>query len=262
MASASQYLILLTIFIAIQCITTLRHVPVLIYENGTCPSAETVKATASPIVRNILDDNGGVWRLVISLNMSDPLQDCPSGWSLGNYPRSCTQTTGPGCSLATFAVNNSYSEVRGRAVGIATGSIGAFQSYSPYRRGFNYADGMNIFLATATPQHVWTFAVDQERPNLPRSRCPCSGSGGSYNFPAYVGSHYFCDTRGTNSWTSDTVVWDGTGCSAATCCVNNPPWFSVSFNTTYTQDIQVRLCTDENFNFERISLTELEIFVQ
>ena len=24
----------------------------------------------------------------------------------------------------------------------------------------NYADGMNIFQATASPQHVWTFAVD------------------------------------------------------------------------------------------------------
>ena len=257
MASASQYLILLNIFIAIQCITTLRHVPVIIYENGTCHSAETVKAIASPIVRNILDDNGGVWRLVISLNMSDPLQDCPSGWSLQNSPRSCTQTTGPGCSLATFAVNNSYSEVRGRAVGIATGSIDAFQSHSSSRAGFNYADGMNIFLATATPQHVWTFAVDQVHPGLPR--CPCSGSGGSYNFPAYVGSHYFCDTHGTNN----AEVWDGTGCSAATCCdFNNPPWFSVSFNTTYTQDIQVRLCTDEDFNNERVSLTELEIFVQ
>ena len=255
MGSASQYLILLTIFIAIQCITTLRHASAIIYENGTCLSAETVKATASPIVRNILDDNSGVWRLVISLNMSDPLQDCPSGWSLQNSPRSCTQTTGSGCSLATFAVKNSYSEVRGRAVGIPYGSNDAFASYSPYRGGFNYADGMNIFLATATPQHVWTFAVNEEYSGLPW--CPCSGTG-IYS-PDYVGSHYFCDTHGANN----IEVWDGTGCSAATCCdFNNPPWFSVSFNTTYTQDIQVRLCTDENYNNERISLTELEIFVQ
>ena len=116
---------------------------------------------------------------------------------------------------------------------------------------------MNIFLATATPRHVWTFAVDQEHSST--RRCPCSGRN-DFIFPVYVGSHYFCDTHGT---TTNTEVWDRTGCSATTCChFNNLPWFNMSFYTTYTQDIQVRLCTDEDFDNEKISLTELEIFVQ
>ena len=181
---------------------------------------------------------------MISLNMRDPLQNCPSGWSLYNTPtrsRSFGQTSAPGCSVATWTVNHTYSKVRGRALGFAKGTNDAFWAWTSHRNALNYADGMNIFLATASPQHVWTFAVDQVHDGLPR--CPCT-EGSLAIFPHFVGSHYFCDTHNNNN---NTEVWDGVGCVAETCCdFNNPPWFSVTFGKTYTQDIEVRICTDEN----------------
>jgi len=251
-------LVLLTAFfvfiLLFSCATTIRYFPAVKFGVDICPSIQTLKATADPVIRNLLNNDDDQWELVISINMSDPRQNCPSGWSLRSTPRSCSQISAPGCSLTTFAVNNSYRKVRGRAAGIATGSNDAFMAWSSNRSGFNYVDGLNIFLGTAPPQHVWTFAVDQRHEGLPR--CPC---GEVVDVPDFVGSNYFCDTHES----TNLEVWDGVGCSANTCCVfNSPPWFNVSFNTTYTQDIQVRICTDENFSNERISLTELEIFVQ
>ena len=241
-------------------INTLKYVPLTKFQNGSCPSWKKIREIVEPAIRNTLNSNDDEWRPVISLNMRDPLQNCPSGWSLYNTPfrsRSCGQTSAPGCSVATWTVNHSYSRVRGRALGYAKGNNDAFMGWTSHRdAALNYADGMNIFLATASPQHVWTFAVDHPYGGPPR--CPCTKD--SYAFvPHFVGSHYFCDrNRITN-----TGLWDGVGCAASTCCdFNNPPWFSVSFNTTYTQDIEVRICTDEKSSNEKVSLIELEVYVQ
>ena len=246
-------------------INALKFLPAVKFRSGSCPTLKNARETVDSIIRNTLSESVNTlnsivddeWRMVISLNMSDPLQNCPSGWSLHNPPRSCGQTSIPGCSVATWTVNHSYSRVRGRAVGFASGSNDAFANWTPDRTALNYADGMNIFLATATPQqHVWTFAVDHLHGGRPR--CPCT-EGSSANFPDFVGSQYFCDTPAINN----NEVWDGVGCEPKPCSdFNNPPWFNVSFNTTYTEDIEVRICTDEDFTNERVSLIELEVYVQ
>ena len=237
-------------------------VPPIIGEKGSCYSNQEVEERAGKLVQEVLrlqavpDCGEGLWKQVVVLNLSNTLQDCPSGWSLRSNPRSCSQTQAPGCSLVTFPADTTYNDVCGRAVGAASGSNDAFMDWSPSRTGLNYADGVNVFLSTATPQHVWTFATDQSFYGLPR--CPCSNNTG-YDFPDFVDSHYFCDTHEANN----TGIWDGEGCNAATCCdYNNPPWFHVSFSSSFTSDIQVRICTDEDFNNEVVSLVELELYVQ
>ena len=237
-------------------------VPPIISEKGSCYSNQEAKEKAAKVVQEVLrlqavpDCGEGLWKQVVVLNLSNTQQDCPSGWSLRSNPRSCSQTQAPGCSLVTFPANTTYNEVCGRAVGAASGSNDAFKGFSSFRTGFNYADGVNVFLSTATPQHVWTLATDQRHHYRPR--CPCSNNTG-YDFPDFVGSHYFCDTHEA----SNTRLWDGERCSAVTCCdYNNPPWFHVSFSSSFMSDIQVRICTDEDSNNEVISLVELELYVQ
>jgi len=84
------YLILLTSFTSTILNNALRYFPAIKFDGDACLSEETVKATANPIVRSILKNDDGPWRLVVSLNMSDSQQNCPSNWSLLNSPRSCT----------------------------------------------------------------------------------------------------------------------------------------------------------------------------
>ena len=48
--------------------------------------------------------------------------------------------------------------------------------------------------------------------------------------------------------------WDGAGCSASsTCCSNtDQPWFHHQLSNMTEDDIEVRICRDQNFNNEGI----------
>ena len=126
-------------------------VPPIIGEKGSCYSKQEVEEKARKVVKEALklqavpDCGEGLWKQVVVLNLSNPLQDCPSGWSLSSNPRSCSQTQAPGCSLVTLPTDTTYNEVCGRAVGAASGTNDAFQDTTPSRIGFNYADGVNVF---------------------------------------------------------------------------------------------------------------------
>ncbi len=47
---------------------------------------------------------------------------------------------------------------------------------------------------------------------------------------------------------SDDPLWDGAGCGpTSSCCqLNNPPWFCVSFPEPTTDDLELRICTDQS----------------
>ncbi len=220
---------------------------------------EQVRRELFGIVR-VPDCGEGFWKPVITLNMSNVQETCPIGWSTKvSNPRSCVQNNSPGCSLAALPAGTTYRRVCGRALGYAYNTNDAFANYnSTARRDFNYADGINLFINTSTPLHVWTFAIDQLHSGLPR--CPCSyGTWWNYNVPDYVGPNYFCDTHSVNN----NLVWDGRGCQAVACCdYNSPPWFKRSFNSTLSSDFLVRICTDEVSSNEFVSIIELEIYVQ
>ena len=173
MAIALYLILSVAIFIGNNLsINALKYFPLTKFQNGSCPTWKKIREIVEPDIQNTLNSNEKEWRSVISLNMRDPLQNCPSGWSLYNTTtrsRSCGQTSAPGCSVATWTVNHSYSKVRGRALGFAKGDNDAFMGWTSHRdAALNYADGMNVFLATASPQHVWTFAVDHLHYGPPR----------------------------------------------------------------------------------------------
>ncbi len=237
--------------------------PPIIRRDGGCYSANEIREIGQQVVlealqfKEVPDCGKGLWKQVISLNMSNAEETCPVGWILSSNPRSCSQTTAPGCSLTTISTETVYQRVCGRALGHASGTTDAFKNSTSARTGFNYADGVNLFLATTTPTHVWTLAADYRRhTRLPR--CPCNNQN-NHPFPDYVGTNYFCDTHEA----SNVYIWDGVGCSAEACCdYNNPPWFNVAFNSTFTSDLQARICSDESFSNEKINLIELELYVQ
>ena len=67
----------------------------------------------------------GQWTPVAYLDMSDPVQQCPSSWRLysANGVRACGRTRGPGCNSQIYRVCQRYNKVCGRIIGYQVGSI-------------------------------------------------------------------------------------------------------------------------------------------
>ena len=89
--------------------------------------------------------------------------------------------------------------------------------------------------------------------------------------PSFVGQDYFCDSGVQGQFNknfddhlqTDNPLWDGSGCgSDSTCCFfNNPPWFHKELVPT-SDDIEMRVCSDQSRINEDVAITSLEIYVQ
>ena len=95
--------------------------------------------------------------------------------------------------------------------------------------------------------------------------CPCTNERNTPPppVPSFVGDDYFCDTDGDNE-DGDDPLWDGAGCGEySTCCDwNSPPWFRKEFSPPTSDDIEIRLCTNQISNDEDINFEVLELYVQ
>ena len=98
----------------------------------------------------------------------------------------------------------------------------------------------------------------------------CTEWPSSVKVPNFVGSNYFCDTgselvREYSRFHHEDPLWDGAGCgNSSTCCsFNNPPWFmrDLSPHDT-TDDIELRVCRDEERGDEDVGLKSVELYVQ
>ena len=59
----------------------------------------------------------------------------------------------------------------------------------------------------------------------------------------------------------DDPLWDGAGCGPmSTCCA--PPWFYKQLPQPTTDDIEMRVCRDEDASNEDIAIEMVEIYIQ
>ena len=227
---------------------------------------------------------GGVtvgWMQVASIDMTNSSQQCPTG--LKTITKSSKQLcginmAGAGCSSAMFQVHGiEYSHVCGKVIGYQDGSPDAFAH--PLRRynriDGNYVDGVSITHGHGPRKHIWTFVTAHSEASgatAPTFICPCTDDRISPSLlqpvPSFVGNDYFCDT-GSNTFAQyifypNDPLWDGQGCgSHNTCCTfNNPPLFSKVLSSTISDDIELRICSDENRANEDTPLEIIELFVQ
>ena len=87
----------------------------------------------------------------------------------------------------------------------------------------------------------------------------------------YVGDHYFCESanplnthENTNVFQyTDDPLWDGERCEGQ-CCTNSnsPPWFNVMLPEATSEDIEVRICANQETDNEDAAIGLLEIYVQ
>ena len=123
----------------------------------------TAPTTSTP---TCIQCGGGQWRKVVSLNMTNTSQLCPSGLNLTSYSRrTCGRANSSrySCSSTTFSVGGYQgSRVCGRALGYRWGQNYAFYGYHQRRQDIDgpYVDGLSLThrAAGGSRQHIWTFA--------------------------------------------------------------------------------------------------------
>ena len=210
------------------------------------------------------------WMRVAYLNMTEPGDSCPTSLRQINTPaKLCGRRTGPGCSSVTYPVDGTrYSKVCGQARGYQHYTTDAFR---PSTNDINshYVDGVSITYGNPR-QHIWTYACglsDDGNHANGVYNCPCAKHPGE-SPPAFVGLDYFCESGNTGGYENrmylEDPLWDGYGCGPGnSCCAQaGMPWFCRTLPQEVSEDIEVRLCSDEGVSGEEVYIELLEVYVQ
>ena len=226
------------------------------------------------IIMNIAKCGAGLWYSVASLDMTDPRQQCPTGWR--EYNESSVRACGrleselPTCANVSYSTDRQYSKVCGRIIGYQVSSPDAFRE-ADRTIDENYVDGISITYGKNPRQHIWTYAagVTENSPMHAINNCPCWDS--SADQPqGFVGDRYYCESGNVDAENIDSglygndKLWDGQQCSnEGTCCTTmSPPWFSVDLTNRIIDDIEIRICGDESTDNEDTPIELLDIYIQ
>ena len=177
-----------------------------------------------------------------------------------------------------FSTGGSYTQVCGRMIGYQVGSTSAFWGFLTSGRNIDstYVEGVSLTHGTiGARQHIWTFAagIEESGTRYAVQQCPCDTISSTVVSPSFVGRDYFCESGLHSNWNSGTMynrlflddpLWDGQGCTStsSTCCqFNNPPWFTRNLTNPTTDDIEMRLCSNQ-WSQETILLELIELYVK
>ena len=130
-----------------------------------------------------------------------------------------------------------------------------------------YVDEISITLGSPR-KHVWTYAVGiTDDIDWGLWNCPCTAVPGAASH-TFVGNDYYCESGTSGTQKSDIFtndpLWDGGGFIHANnnCCANpSMPWFLRQFSLPHNEDIEVRLCRDEDYNNEATVIDQLQLYV-
>ena len=207
---------------------------------------------------------------VADIDMTRQKENCPTGFRLvtsqgkrvcGGQSATCVNT-----SFSSRGVE--YSRVCGRIIGYQFGRTNAFYNYFHSIDSY-FLDG--IVLTYGSPRcHIWSFAAGIQQYRLDRSGCPCNNAAAySGTVPPYIHDDYFCDsgypysTETPLTYLINDPLWDGAGCVQGSCCeFNSPPWFCKDLPQPTSENIELRLCKEEDISNEDTPFEVVEIYVQ
>ena len=203
----------------------------------------------------------GNWRRIAYLSSNTFPVECPMGFELindPNIPALCKRNpTGARCSSITYSTNgNSYSQVCGTIHGSYFGDPDGFVSHSTIRSATtplngNYVDGISLTHGSMNEHHIWTLTAIGNFANNPTDICSVCAS----NKPSYVGMDYSCDVvERCRTNCSPRQIWDSGQ------CIGNNTFYKNLMQPT-SDDIEMRVCTDQVDRNEDIFLSFVEIFV-
>ena len=223
-----------------------------------------------------LCSSGGGWTRIAYLDMSDSTEECPPGFRLyqSGSVRACGRpsSNSAGCQSVKFPSNGYYSQVCGRVVGYQYASADGIDHIhgtgliSHNDINSHYVDG--ISLTRGSPrQHIWTFITGGSENSQSSGSCPCN-NGTTQIVQSFIGSDYFCESGNSNNkWELHTgdPLWDGKGCGSLeqTCCqAPGLPWFHKVLNSTTTDYLEMRVCTDQGTDNEDVPVNYYEIYIK
>ena len=219
------------------------------------------------------------WTRVINVNYTDdPSQPCPGEWFPLVYSteptRLCgrTRSSAP-CVSALFSTYGiRYRHVCGRVIGFADKSPNAFGHGVGQSIEGAYVDGVSLTHGPAAArQHIWTFAAGLFEAVDHAFSCPCVHGAAS---PSYVGENYFCESGNSESSYANVLyasdpLWDGQGCGNPPCCDldSGPPgmtapWFWRQLPQDTSDDLEVRICGNQDTTDEDTPLQLVELYIR
>ena len=212
--------------------------------------------------------------MVGSLDMTDTTQQCPDSWKKISSPRpSCEKKSNAPCDSLNIPTGGAtYQAICGRFRGYQVGSTDGFKKYND---NINtnietyYVDGVTVtYGPPGKRRHVFTYASGFIE-SIDLCSCPCAQGAAP---PSFVGSDYYCESGnpimavpGAEDVFYSDLLWDGQQCgrNESTCCnSSNLPWFCKKFPTPITEDLEVRICTDEEIDSENVAIEFFELYIQ
>ena len=151
-----------------------------------------------------------------------------------------------------FAINDNYKCIFGRVNAIQMGSPDGFQRHGQSRPATstindNYVDGVSLTHGNSPRTHIWTYAATR----------PSCTTCFTDRFPAFLdSSQYTCDANSgcTQNQVCGTLLWNGNECVGTTTFYRQLP-------QPTSDDIEMRVCRDEERSNEDFLLTFIEIYV-
>ena len=215
------------------------------------------------------------FRHIYSLDMSISSETCPSVLKLFENEglRTCGKgTNGAGCDSFTISTGGQgYTQVAGKIVGYQFGSPDAFGAGINNINSY-YVDGISITHGqNPNRKHIWTYAIAVRQNVFPGASdngntCPSTGVGDAP--PSFVGKDYFCSSASTTkNWQPifyTTPLWSNIlgDCATERSCGANLVYFCVTLPEQTTDDLEIRVCTNNVRSNEDIRIGSMDFWVQ
>ena len=215
------------------------------------------------------DGSVGGWLEVVNFDASDDNTACPGSWL--RVSSGCVGSN-VGCSQAFFQTHKlKFHKVCGYVKGYQKGATDGFQpSFNNPSINGPYVDGVSLTVKPyPTRQHIWSYAAGlTDHGEYKYWNCPCATVAG-LEPPSFVFDHYYCESGTSNTFSHGTYytadpLWDGAGCNDNNNCCTRPgmPWFYRSFPAPLTDNLEARICRDQEHSNENIVVAEIALYIK
>ena len=194
----------------------------------------------------------------LNANITGTNTQCPPGFELIQNPFFFCRTimNGSGCTSVNYSVGGlPYSYVTGKIIARQFLNPDEFaHTLLPQNRekelDNNYVDGVSLTYGNLR-NHIWTFAAGIVANNISCGRCHAD------YIPEFIGNNFSCeinDMCNSNITYCNDPLWDGNQ------CVGSATFHRELLEPT-SEDIEMRVCRDQDNNDEDILLTLVELYV-
>ena len=224
-------------------------------------------ATTNTTIANSCNGIPGSWKRIAYLNTDKNPVTCPDGFEVRNdttsSPLCRRNNTSAGCSSVIYpSYGTSYSQVCGTVRVHPEGTPDGFSSHNSNQRQINgqsvnqnYVDGVSLTYGDSSNRnHIWTYTAVTTIRSSTRGCAQCY-----YMMPSDIpGTNFTCTSANCNYGNNcyPETLWG----NEAQQCIGNETFYRQLSEST-TDDIEMRVCRDQDRDDEDILISFVELFV-